>query len=996
MYVWHDESFPKRIEFYLKPLDYINIIVGTAFILKLPSEIKPELASPYDLVVYSETSEKAPVYCLDPDNLIYVINSSIISPAVVYRFFVYYGAVGGIEKASHLVVRYYDRDSSQSHPTNHTQLVNIYETDYSFGPSYTYTDLYIDPSNHDYFSIHVSAWFYVDDVDVGTWWFAVDSDDSGEVSIDDTVVASWYGAHGVCNCYDHNGSISLTKGWHKLVSLHEDGGGGDALFVYFKSPSDGTWKKFSTNSLYIADVDYGDNLVHSYKFIEYGYYDMFLQKAVQIFPSLDIINLLDKADLTSLVGDNFTNSGAAVEQPICSSFTGITTTKTPTSYVYCDTSTVSDFSVFLGVLFTEGGGNCVLLYLGSNIIVFADTDSSLSVKLNTETHVVGYRLPSGCCSLAITYDGSLFCLFINGNVVYRTEISGLQSSYLSIGGASGYNSVSSDFFYCFKFGYVEPYFIDYLHSTLLKTILYVSGYDTENNQCTLIVDPNFVVVNEPNLYRLLTTSGCGSCNITLDGSVLCTDTCDDGVDYSIGSSGYSTANYSCGAISKTLEIKVNTLVGLDYDVNAEFNVVDTAAGLKDFFTDSKFRTPTLSGVDDILTEYQFDDKHQHIMDVLIEFYLYTNDYPTVMDVPVEFYFDIDLDSYFYDIMVYFVMSSFYAMYFTDIQVWYSVHETANTYEDINTYFEIAASKYYDYMSDIYVSSQLYDDTALSVATQSGTLQRYHSDVIVSDHIYDDVFSDVIVSLEDYLDYDVDTATASGLLQRYDSDVIVSSEIHNDNKFEVKLNSIEFHNFSIDITETVITDNTYSVDIIDKFYGIDSSSIAITMNGNDITDVSYSSITHGYHVVFSCDIFTYPTSLIYEFRVYVKNNYGDEGIASYYVKRGYRFTYNKHHLIIHDYNQLISILMLVENNVDVFPAVSSENLAVFTEVYPYRSLSASITPVGGATNALKGSITVKSPNFYPGGTYTVVITCRDFAGNEMPPFEFTFTISDEQI
>ena len=89
-------------------------------------------------------------------------------------------------------------------------------------------------------------------------------------------------------------------------------------------------------------------------------------------------------------------------------------------------------------------------------------------------------------------------------------------------------------------------------------------------------------------------------------------------------------------------------------------------------------------------------------------------------------------------------------------------------------------------------------------------------------------------------------------------------------------------------------------------------------------------------------------------------------------------------------------MLAENGVDVFPSVSSENLAVFTEVYPYRSLSASITPVGGATNVLKGAITVKSPNFYPGGTYTVVITCKDFAGNEMPPFEFTFTISDEQI
>jgi len=62
---------------------------------------------------------------------------------------------------------------------------------------------------------------FVPDVS-GTWYFAVDSDDGSELVKSNadmyggihehTVIASWYGGHGWCNCQSYNGSIYLTAG----------------------------------------------------------------------------------------------------------------------------------------------------------------------------------------------------------------------------------------------------------------------------------------------------------------------------------------------------------------------------------------------------------------------------------------------------------------------------------------------------------------------------------------------------------------------------------------------------------------------------------------------------------------------------------------------------------------------------------------------------------------------------------------------------------------
>ncbi|NOV28734.1 PilC/PilY family type IV pilus protein [Methylomonas sp. ZR1] len=61
--------------------------------------------------------------------------------------------------------------------------------------------------------------------------FSVDGDDAVEVLINGTVVAGYYGGHGVCNCNTNNGTIHLTAGVAYDIEYHHEEAYGDDSFV---------------------------------------------------------------------------------------------------------------------------------------------------------------------------------------------------------------------------------------------------------------------------------------------------------------------------------------------------------------------------------------------------------------------------------------------------------------------------------------------------------------------------------------------------------------------------------------------------------------------------------------------------------------------------------------------------------------------------------------------------------------------------------------------
>ena len=131
-------------------------------------------------------------------------------------------------------------------PSTHEELID----DYDFNTIYekTLDDRIDSPRNvGTHFNWLYTTWLYVKKP--GYWAFAIDGDEAVEVEVDGEIVASWYGGHGFCDCYDHNGSIYLNKDWHKVIIRHEENYYDDGVILYFKSPIDNQWKVFSKDNL---------------------------------------------------------------------------------------------------------------------------------------------------------------------------------------------------------------------------------------------------------------------------------------------------------------------------------------------------------------------------------------------------------------------------------------------------------------------------------------------------------------------------------------------------------------------------------------------------------------------------------------------------------------------------------------------------------------------------------------------------------------------------
>ena len=88
--------------------------------------------------------------------------------------------------------------------------------------------------NSDFYAIKFEFWFTPKET--GSYRFGVNSDDASDLSVDGTIITTYYGGHGAGG-YQY-GSINLVAGTsYKVVARYQEYGGGDALFVRWSRPS---------------------------------------------------------------------------------------------------------------------------------------------------------------------------------------------------------------------------------------------------------------------------------------------------------------------------------------------------------------------------------------------------------------------------------------------------------------------------------------------------------------------------------------------------------------------------------------------------------------------------------------------------------------------------------------------------------------------------------------------------------------------------------------
>lgn len=206
-------------------------------------------------------------------------------------------------------------------------------------------------------------------------------------------------------------------------------------------------------------------------------------------------------------------------------------------------------------------------------------------------------------------------------------------------------------------------------------------------------------------------------------------------------------------------------------------------------------------------------------------------------------------------------------------------------------------------------------------------------------------------------------------------------------------SIEITNFSIAAGEWGYADSGVSVDIIDSVYNVTTSGCYLEIDGTTVSS-TLTSISGGYRLGYDqLDSWIGPV----EFTVYGSNDNLDLIYENFYLTFGYIVEYVNRPQGGWDFGYDTEVVVRASaENVASCPIKSAEAFLFETESRPQKHLGASIVGVPAkesVTSDMSASIYPQSTAFFYGKTYKVVLRAKDFAGNEMEPFEFEFKIED---
>ena len=98
----------------------------------------------------------------------------------------------------------------------------------------------------DYYAIKFEFWFIPQET--GTYRFGINSDDASDLSVNGTIVTTYYGGHGAGGY--QIGSINLVAGTrYKVIARYQEFGGGDVLYVRWSRPSAPSTYSYWTNEV---------------------------------------------------------------------------------------------------------------------------------------------------------------------------------------------------------------------------------------------------------------------------------------------------------------------------------------------------------------------------------------------------------------------------------------------------------------------------------------------------------------------------------------------------------------------------------------------------------------------------------------------------------------------------------------------------------------------------------------------------------------------------
>ena len=278
-----------------------------------------------------------------------------------------------------------------------------------------------------------------------------------------------------------------------------------------------------------------------------------------------------------------------------------------------------------------------------------------------------------------------------------------------------------------------------------------------------------------------------------------------------------------------------------------------------------------------------------------------------------------------------------------------------------------------------------------VLTSSGVVYGIYADMFstvsnTNNYIPVDMFS--CVSGTNYIDVDIDTALGNMIYTTADiystvQDTTLSGSIPCD----IRTWSMFFGDFFLDIEDFTTASSTAWVDVVDYMWPIDQSESYFLVDGQRAS-VTFSGIDGGQRMFYDPpDDFYSDGTLTYT--AHFQNSMGDVMEREHYLLYGYDLDFVD--LVDWGAYKKVEILAYAKNKA-FCPNKGSAAFYFVTRDYDALNLRSMIRPL--VPSNLGSVVSTQSTAFYYGSTYKITVSgIKDFAGNYLEPFEYSFTIED---
>jgi len=196
------------------------------------------------------------------------------------------------------------------------------------------------------------------------------------------------------------------------------------------------------------------------------------------------------------------------------------------------------------------------------------------------------------------------------------------------------------------------------------------------------------------------------------------------------------------------------------------------------------------------------------------------------------------------------------------------------------------------------------------------------------------------------------------------------------------------NFSIGVSEwaEITPSFCFTVDVVDSVYPIVTSGTYFIHDGQ-VVSTTHSGIVDGYKCYY------YPVSLTssgtIDLIIHTENTSSEVVEQTFHLLYGYHCTFDE----IVDWGPKKEVITTIEaTNLAFCPNTEGEVFYFETRDLNSYDLGATIRPVESVN--LGAVIYPQSTFFFYGRTFTITVSgVKDFAGNEMAPYVFSFTIEN---